>query len=378
MKKTVLILLVLGLLISKAVFADGQSEAETSYDLASMSWEKIMEQAKAEGSLTWFQWYLQPAFREFVADFQDEYGIEVVITDGSLDANKNKLLAEKSRPVGDIDLISLGGDTIATFDPAEFLYGPLQSIIPDGDKLRTRVMGSDSRGYAVVFWGNQTGLAYDPQKISEADLPQSLDDLQAWMKANPKDLGFNISNGGSGPSFIQSIARNTVSGVDFSSGESTPEKIEQLSPAWKWFAELDGTYVITASNADSLTRLSDGEFVMVPAWEDHLAGLQKKNEVDSRIKYYIPEFGMPGGGNVIGIPANSSNKAAALVFLTWLTSAETQSKLNEVFGSSPQHPDSSGEYALVPMSQRANSTDMVPKPFQDDILISFEENVTMK
>lgn len=378
MKKKILILCVLSVLFTAILSGNGQSEKKADYDLQAMSWDEIMAQAKLEGSLTWFQWYLQPAFREFVVTFQQEYGIEVVITDGSLDANKNKLLAEKNRPIGDIDLISLGGDTLATIDPAEFLYGPLVSTIPGGEKLRTRVMGSDSRGYAFVFWGNQTGIAYDPQKINAADLPQTMEELGLWMKSNPKDLGFNITNGGSGPSFIRSIVKNTVSGVDFSDGTITPEKREKLAPAWKWFSDLEGTYIITASNADSLTRLSDGEFTLVPAWEDHLAGLQKKNEIDKRIKYYIPEFGMPGGGNVIGIPANAPNKAAALVFLTWITSAEIQSQLNEVFGSSPQHPDASGEFALVPTSQRINSTDMVPKPFQDDIITTFEENVSLK
>ena len=32
----------------------------------------------------------------------------------------------------------------------------------------------------------------------------------------------------------------------------------------------------TASNADSLTRLNDGELVIVSAWQDHLFSLQNK------------------------------------------------------------------------------------------------------
>lgn len=377
MKK--LFLTVFALLISSTLlYGGGKKTKAASYDLEAMSWDEIVAQGKEEGSVTWFQWYLQPAFREFVKIFEEEYGITVTITDGSLEANKNKLIAEKGRSVGDIGVISLGGDTIATFDPAEFFVGPITDILPEGGKLRTKIMTGDTKGYAVAFWGNQTGLAYDPEKIDAADLPQSIDDLGAWINANPNALGFNVENGGSGPSFIESIVVNTVTGVDFTDSTSSPDKVAALAPAWEWFAARDGNYVITASNADSLTRLSDREFVMVPAWEDHLAGLQKKNEVDSRIAFYIPEFGMYGGGNVVGIPANAPNKAAALVFVAWLTSAEAQSGLNRDFGSAPQHPDASGEYALIPMEQRTFSTNAIGKPFMDDIQNAFVDNVTLK
>ncbi len=377
MKKTSLLLLML-VLFSSMAFAGGQQEAAKTTDLKSMSWDEIVAQAKTEGSVTWFQWYLQPAFREAVKSFEAEYGITVTIPDGTLDANKNKLLAEKKRSTGDIDVISLGGDTITTFDPAEYFYGPIVDIIPGGEKLRTKIMGGDGKGYAVAFWGNQSGLAYDPTRVDEAMLPQTIEELSDWMAANPKGLGFNMENGGSGPSFIQSIVRETVDDVDFSSGESSAEKISKLAPAWEWLNAREDQFVITASNSDSLTRLNDGEFIIVPAWEDHLAGLQNKNEIDKRIKFYIPEFGMNGGGNVVGIPANAPHKAAALVFVAWLTSADTQAELNKVFGAAPQHPDASSEYALVPMSQRAFSTDFIKKPFSDDIQNAFIEEVILK
>ncbi len=377
MKKMVMILFSV-FLLAISVFAGGQIDAENSYDLKSMSWDEIVEQAQKEGSVTWFHWYLQPAFREFVKTFEDMYGIEVIIPDGSLEANKNKLIAEKDRETGDIDIISLGGDTITTFDPAKFFYGPIISIIPGGEKLRTKIMGGDGKGYAVAFWGNQTGLAFDPDMIEKKDLPQSIDELASWIDSHPGRLGFNVENGGSGPSFIQSVVVNTAKDIDYSNGDSSPEKVAKLAPAWDWFSKRSGNYVITASNSDSLTRLSNGEFTIVPAWEDHLAGLQRINEVDKRIKYYIPQFGMFGGGNVVGIPENSPHKAAAILFISWLTSAKTQSDLNRDFGSAPQHPEASAEYALVPMEQRKFSTVSVDKPFKDDIQNAFVENVILK
>ncbi|RLX69965.1 LysR family transcriptional regulator, partial [Escherichia coli] len=35
----------------------------------------------------------------------------------------------------------------------------------------------------------------------------------------------------------------------------------------------------TASGADILTRLNDGELMLTPSWEDHLVGLQKTGAI---------------------------------------------------------------------------------------------------
>ncbi|EGV06156.1 hypothetical protein HMPREF9952_1761 [Haemophilus pittmaniae HK 85] len=51
--------------------------------------------AKKEGKLTVSVWYLQPQFRNFVKEFESQYGIKVKVPEGTLDGNINKLIAEK-------------------------------------------------------------------------------------------------------------------------------------------------------------------------------------------------------------------------------------------------------------------------------------------
>lgn len=378
MKKVIALFFILSVFLMPATALGKKGGEKESLPLSELSWDQTVEAAKKEGKVVWFQWYFQPSFREFVAPFEKKYGIKVTIPDGSLEANKNKLISEKKRKTGDIDVLALTSGSYSTLDPAQFFLGPINKLIPGGKKLTTVKEGVDSKGYGVAFWGNQTGLAYDSEKIDFSDLPQTYEELAAWIKKNPKKFGFNVENGGSGPSFVQSVVRGTVKDINFNDGSSSPEKTKKLAPAWKWFDAKKGQYVITASNADSLTRLNDQEFLLVPAWEDHLAGLQKKNEIKKRVKFYIPEFGMNGGGNMVSIPRNAPHKAAALVFITWLTSAETQSELNRVFGAAPQHPDAGGEFALVPMEQRAYSTRWFPEPFATDVKNAFRKNVVLK
>ena len=77
----------------------------------------------------------------------------------------------------------------------------------------------------------------------------------------------------------------------------------------------------------------------MPAWEVHLAGLQKKGRVRRDLKYYIPGMGMNGGGNSAAIPQNAPHPAAALVFIDWLTSADTQTDFNVTFGACAISPE---------------------------------------
>jgi len=117
---------------------------------------------------------------------------------------------------------------------------------------------------------------------------------------------------------------------------------------------------------------------MVPAWEDHLAGLQKRGEVRPEIKFYIPEMGMNGGGNGVAIPQNAPHPAAAAVFVNWLTSAETQSAFNRDFGTAPMHAEADDSFALVPNEQRAYRQNWGAKPFIDKVVEGFVDNVILE
>jgi len=349
-------------------------------ELNSMSWDQIVAQAKKEGQVTWFQWYFQDRFREQVKAFETETGIKVVIPDGSHDANLNKLLAEKDRSDGDIDVLSLAGGDLTKIKPEQLFFGPINTLLPEGSKLRYRIEGGDSKGYAPAFWGNQAGIAYNPDRIQEADLPRTLDQLAAFLEKNPGELGFNPdpSGGGSGPALIEAVTRSLVPNVDYASGVSNPEILNKLTPAWDWFNAHKDQFVITASNADSITRLTSGEFMMVAAWEDFVAGLQKKGEVPKNIKVYVPDFKMPGGGNVVTIPANAKHKAAALVLINWLTSGKTQTTFSREFGSAPQNPDADASASLIPADERAKSFTWASEPLGSEISKQFVEHVTLK
>ena len=344
-------------------------------DLSSMSWDDIVTQAKAEGKVTWYVWYLRDDFRRAVKTFEEEYGISVTIPEGTAAGNSEKMLAERDRETGDIDVLAWGTDGFQTVELAP-LFSSL-SILPKDDGRVVELAGFDGGDHVVAFWGNQTGIAYDPAHVSADNLPQTPDEFATFWSENPGKFGFNYEKGGSGPSFYQNTLR-VVADVDFSNGEVTDQRLESIQPGIDFFNKHAENYVVTASNADSIIRASDGELWMVPAWEDHLAGLQNRGEVRKEIKFYIPEMGMNGGGNGVAIPQNAPNPAAAAVFVNWLTSPETQSMFNRDFGTAPMNTAADDSFALVPNEQRAFRQVWGAQPFRGEVEAMFIDNVILE
>ena len=308
--------------------------ASAATDLTGKSWSEIEDLAKKEGKVTISVWYLQPQFRNFVKAFESQYGIKVKVPEGTLDGNINKLIAEKNLETGKMDVIVLNADRLGNVAKNDILVK--LNNLPNFDKLNHHLQGVELGDVAVGYWGNQTGLAYDPLRIKEEELPQSWADMESYVDKNPKKFGYSDPNGGSsGNAFIQRALVYINGDYDYRTDKIDEAQIANWKKTWDWFSSKKDALIRTASNADSLTRLNDGELVIVSAWQDHLFSLQKQGAITDRLKFYVPKFGMPGGGNVVTVAKNAPNPAASLVFVHWITSPEVQQKLSEEFGVRP-------------------------------------------
>lgn len=363
------------LVASTAILAG--TSAVFAGDLSKMSWDEIVEQAKSEGKLNWYIWYFRDDFRAVAKGFEEKYGIKVTIPEGTNSGNMEKLVAESGRESGDIDVMALSYDQSVNLN-VEKLLAPINGILPDLENRTQDLTGISGKDRLLAYWGNQTGLAYDPDKIAQEDLPQTPEDFANFWSANPNKMGFNYIKGGSGVSYYHNMLRS-LSDVDyFGDGSVDVEaKLEGIQGGFDFFNKHAENYVVTASNADSITRVSDRELWIAPAWEDNLAGLQKKGEVRKEIKFYVPSMGMSGGGNGVGLPVNAPHPAAALVFIEWLTSADIQTSFNQDFGTVPMHADADASKALVASDQRQYRQAWPTNPFRKTVEDSFTEEVIL-
>jgi putative spermidine/putrescine transport system substrate-binding protein len=153
-------------------------------------------------------------------------------------------------------------------------------------------------------------------------------------------------------------------------------KVADWNKVWDWLNANEDKFTITASNNDSIDRVNQGEVAMAAAWDDDTSIALAKGTLFKRAKLYVPSMGLPGGGDTLGIPANAPNKAAALLFVNYLTEADTQKKMNAVIGSYLARTDVAGESALLPEEQRQkNGVAWLPGPYKKYYIEQFVSQV---
>ncbi len=107
-------------------------------------------------------------------------------------------------------------------------------------------------------------------------------------------------------------------------------------------------------------------------------GLENHGEVPKTIRLYIPDFGMPGGGNMVAIPKNAPHKAAALLFIHRLTLPTTQRLFQQVYGITPQNKEVNRDAGLINSKERVHGTQFMPKPLGDEVRTEFSNQVLLK
>lgn len=344
-----------------AMAATVSTAANAQDDLLGKSWDDIVAQAKTEGELTFYAWWGEQFWRDAAAGFEAANGIKVNVVMGDNGATVGKVVAEATSAAGTIDAMLIGGVELKLLLDANAMYGPILPAIPDSDKLDGNLSkvqeGFPTNGYLVPVYRNQVAMLYDPDKL--ATPPQTWSEFTAWLDANPGQFAVNDpSKGGAGQAFVQAAILNILGEKESdypATPEADPAKIAKWSAVWDWFNANEDKFVITASNNDSIDRVNQGEVAMAPAWDDDTAVALSKGTLFKRAKVYIPAFGMPGGGDSLGIPANAQHKAAALMFIAYLIQPDVQIQLNKTIGSYLARTDVSGENALIPDADRTNN-----------------------
>ena len=372
--------LVLAILVSGIICTAGAQEI----DLQTASWDEIVAAAKEDGQVTFYAWYFPDYFKEASQDFEEQYDIKVNLIVGDQTANFNKAISEKDRETGTIDVMIVGGQWVKTTMDLDLFYGPMKNVIPDADKLAPSLWevqeGVLTKGYLTPFHRNQTGILYDPERVSNP--PQTWEELEAWIDANPKKFGFcDPSKGGSGQSFVHTLIKETCGGLEKYKGDTdvVPEKVANWDQAWKWANDREDRLTFTVSNNDSITRINDGEMAMTFAWDDNVKDMMNKGNIFTRAKMYIPEMGAAGGGDTLGLLKNSPHKAAGTLFIYHIGTREQQLKKFEMLGAYPARTDIEIEGTLLTEEDRANNAlAWFPAPYKDHMISEFVKNVLMK
>jgi iron(III) transport system substrate-binding protein len=145
-------------------------------------YEKLVEGAKKEGNLVWWS-HPDPECRSLVVGpFQKEYGINVEHTEYTTSQIVQRVILEGAAKVYTVDVANLSVNHVPRLEKSGLLKKlPYRERVSTYHDVPSLVSPNST---AVIGWTAPRSLAYNTQKVSKNDLPQSYDDL-----LNPKWKG---------------------------------------------------------------------------------------------------------------------------------------------------------------------------------------------
>lgn len=344
-------------LVGGLLYAGGSPE-EKEVDYLRLSWDELVEQAKKEASLTFAHWRSESFWNDVASSFEDKYAIQVTIETGNPDGLASKMLGEKDEESGSIDVVLVGDSMVRSLMEARAFYGPIAERIPHGDKVDPKLLkvqtGVKTNGFLIPVYRSQMGLLYDPQKVENP--PQTWFELIEWIGENPPgQLAFsNPRQGSSGQAIIQAALANLSGGLDRYTGDSSVQasKVENWKEAWQVLRDNREMVSITSSDDQAISKLSRGEAAIAVASDIETRKALQSGSLSGGTRLYVPKMGLPFSSDTLGVVKNAKNKAAAILFVAYLTEADVQKEMGDKTGISLARTDVQATRAVLKEEER--------------------------
>jgi putative spermidine/putrescine transport system substrate-binding protein len=319
-------------------------------------WEDIEKMAKKEGALNVTAWGSSATknhFNKACQTFSEKYGIKTNYFHGDWFAAQQKVLNDRQSNKltgGGIDCIFLWGKPFANlFEGNGVWEAPILQIIPNGRKIAYRaelghfvhdMVPTYNTFIPHVNW--QLYYLYNKKKYSRDQVPNTVDGVLEWAKKHPGEFSYcDPHKGGSGHTWIMQLIYSITGGYEkYAFKPFTLDKTDNWNILWEYLNDLakvmyqPGTY--PQGNKATAQLFEAGEINFCPMWDSMMFEDINAGSCDPEIVgMFIPDPALASPCDGFTIPFNAAHKAAALLFLNYLTSPEIQKQIVEMIGSLP-------------------------------------------
>ena len=338
MKRIVALLLAVVMVLG--LFGCGAKEKEI--DLASASWEEILEAAKGT-TVTFYGWggdenrnnWLNTTVAQHV---KENYDITLEVVGMNIDDILAKLSGEKQAGAskGSIDMIWINGENFYSAKDNGLLWGPFTGKLPnmeayidltDPETLNDFCMPID--GYEAPYAKAQMVMYADTAVTP--DLPASAAQLLEFAKANPGKVTYPALPDFTGSAFVRNIIYELCGWEQFQTMEADYDTVKAaIEPALEYLRQLNPylwnggkTFPESSTTVDSM--FADGELVMAMSYGPFsvATGIDQGLYTETT-QTFVFDNGTIGNTNYMAIGFNSPNKAGAMVVINAIISGEIQ------------------------------------------------------
>lgn len=309
-------------------------------------WEAVLADAEGE-TVNWYLWGGSEPINRFVDEtygpaLRERYGVtlrRVPVAD-TVDA-VNQVLAERSagQERGAVDVIWINGENFSTLAEAGLLFDGWARRLPNAELVDwdnpavAKDFGVDVGDLESPWSSAQFQLVYDSDRTTEAELPRSYAELADWACQHPGRFTYVAPGPGGfqGTRFVKG-ALYELAGAD---GWQRFDRArwDAASPQlWTYLRELapclwrqGETYPADENELHRLFANDEVDFTIAQAAVGPGA-LIEEGLVPPTAKAFVFDANSIGDFNYLAIPANASNKAAALVLANLVLEPEMQAR----------------------------------------------------
>jgi len=329
-------------------------ESVTSQDFdPNTDFDKILEEAKGstvnfygwggdEDRNRWLNQTVAPVLKE-------KYDITLKVVGMDIDNILAKLGGEKQAGLkdGTIDMIWINGENFYSAKQNDLLFGPFTKQLPnfqkyiDGDDVEVKYdFGFSIEGYEAPYGKAQMVFINDISITEET--PRNAEEFMEYAKKHEGKVTYPALPDFTGSAFVRTLIYDVVGHEQFLDMEANKEAVkEAIEPALEYLRELNKylwnqgkTFPATSGEVDNMFR--DGELVMTMSYSPYAAAVGiEKGIYNNTVRIFLFDKGTVGNTNYIAIANNSPNKAAAMVAINEIISAEIQATQLEELKSLP-------------------------------------------
>lgn len=304
--------------------------------------DTIIEQAKGD-TVSFYGWGGDEDrnrwLNETVAPvLKEKYDITLEVVGMDIDDILAKLSGEKQAGLeeGTIDMIWINGENFYSAKENDLLFGPFVEQLPnfekyiDGDDEEVKNdFGFPIEGYEAPYAKAQMVFINDSAMTKET--PRNAEEFMEYCKKYEGKVTYPALPDFTGSAFVRTLIYDIVGHEQFIGMEPDKEVVkEAIEPALVYLRELNKylwnqgkTFPSTSGEVNNM--FEDGELVMTMSYGPYsvATGIEKGIYKDT-VRTFVFDKGTVGNTNYIAIANNSPNKAAAMVAINEIISAEIQ------------------------------------------------------
>lgn len=317
----------------------GASEpGPSASELGALPWDSVLARARG-ATVTWRMWRGDPAINAFVDGWvaprvKERFGIDLVAVEGRGPELVNQLVVEREAgATGGGDLVWINGETFHNLRTEDLLQGPWSGALPSAawvdsaSAIISRDFEQDPAGYESPWGRVQFALIYD--SVRTPSPPRSVEELAAWIRANPGR--FTHDQSFTGIAFLKTVMYAVAGGVTSLQGGFREDAYATardalfmwLEPLTPYFWRGGSTYPSDIADLHRLFANAEVDFSM--SYNPNEAATKAGQGVlPSTARALVLRDGTLANAHFLGIPFNARNPAGAMVVADFLLSPEAQ------------------------------------------------------